>query len=109
MLGVGPHDTRVPARFHGGQRPTRHRHAPGPRRMTSFQDRVLDVLAELRPALRADGGDIALVSADEASGRVEVHLTGACRTCAASSLTMSMGVEARLKQRIPTVRSVISV
>jgi Fe-S cluster biogenesis protein NfuA len=77
--------------------------------MPSFEDRVRDVLDELRPALRADGGDIALVLADEASGRVEVHLTGACRTCAASSLTMSMGVEARLRERIPTVRSVINV
>lgn len=77
--------------------------------MSQFRAEVLAVLEELRPALRADGGDIALVSADEASGRVEVHLVGACRTCAASTLTMSLGVEARLKQRLPAVRTVVSV
>ncbi len=75
----------------------------------SFEDNVRAVLDELRPSLRADGGDIALVTADEASGRVEVHLKGACRTCAASMMTMSLGVEARLKQRIPAVREVVSV
>jgi Fe-S cluster biogenesis protein NfuA len=75
----------------------------------SFEDRVLAVLAELRPSLRADGGDIALVSADEVRGRVEVHLRGACSTCAASIYTLSLGVEARLKERIPAIREVVSV
>jgi Fe-S cluster biogenesis protein NfuA len=75
----------------------------------SFEERVRAVLEELRPMLRADGGDIAFVSADEAAGRVEVHLKGACRTCSASMMTMSLGVEARLKERIPAVREVVSV
>ena len=75
----------------------------------SFEERVRAVIEELRPMLRADGGDIAFVAADEAKGRVEVHLKGACRTCAASMMTMSMGVEARLKERIPSVREVVSV
>jgi Fe-S cluster biogenesis protein NfuA len=75
----------------------------------SFEQRVRAVLDELRPALRADGGDVVLVVADEASGRVEVHLTGACRSCAASLVTLSQLVEARLRQRIPTVRSVVGV
>ncbi len=75
----------------------------------SFEHRVRAVLDELRPTLRADGGDVVLVVADEASGRVEVHLTGACRSCAASLVTLSQLVEARLRQRIPTVRSVVGV
>ena len=75
----------------------------------SFEEQVRVVLEELRPSLRADGGDIALISANEATGRVEVHLKGACRTCAASIYTMSLGVEARLKERIPAVREVVSV
>jgi Fe-S cluster biogenesis protein NfuA len=75
----------------------------------SFDDRVRAVLAELRPALRADGGDVVLVKADEASGLVEVHLVGACRSCAASLHTLSQLVEARLRQRIPTVRRVVGV
>ena len=74
-----------------------------------FEDRVRAVLDELRPMLRADGGDIALVSTDEDRGRVEVHLKGACSSCAASIYTMSMGVETRLKERIPTIREVVNV
>lgn len=75
----------------------------------SFEDQVRGVLDELRPSLRADGGDVVLVAADEASGRVEVHLTGACRSCAASLMTLSLVIEARLLQRLPTVRSVVGV
>ena len=75
----------------------------------SFEEQVRAVLQDLRPMLRADGGDVVLVSADEASGRVEVHLTGACRSCAASLLTLSQGIEAQLLRRIPTVRCVVGV
>jgi len=74
-----------------------------------FAERVAAVLDELRPSLRADGGDIDLVSVDEASGRVEVRLTGACKHCPASVFTMAYGVEARLKQALPTVRDVVAV
>ncbi len=75
----------------------------------SFADRVAALLDELRPSLKADGGDIELVSADEAIGRVEVRLTGACEHCPASTFTMAYGVEARLKQALPTVRDVVAV
>ena len=75
----------------------------------SFTDRVLRILAEVRPMLRADGGDIELVRADESSGRVEVRLKGACSHCPALPDTLSLGVEARLKQAIPSIREVISV
>jgi len=97
-----PHDTRPAPLFQpapcGARRPD-----------VSFEERVRAVIDELRPMLRLDGGDIAFVAADESSGRVEVHLQGACRTCAASMMTLSLGVEARLKERIPTVRQVVNV
>jgi Fe-S cluster biogenesis protein NfuA len=77
--------------------------------MSDFEHRVRAVLESLRPMLHADGGDIELVLADEARGRVEVHLTGACSRCAASVITLSMGVEARLRESIPTIREVVRV
>ncbi|MHC5209980.1 MAG: NifU family protein [Planctomycetota bacterium] len=77
--------------------------------MTDFETRVRTVLESLRPMLRADGGDIDLVLADEERGRVEVHLTGACSHCAAAVITLSMGVEARLREAIPTIREVVRV
>ncbi len=77
--------------------------------MPSFEERVRAVLDDLRPMLAADGGDVDLVAADEARGRVEVHLKGACSRCASSLYTLSMGVEARLKQDVPGVREVVAV
>ena len=77
--------------------------------MPSFEELVRAVLDELRPMLHADGGDIDLVCTDEARGRVEVHLRGACSHCAASMITLTVGVETRLKQQIPAVREVVHV
>jgi len=74
-----------------------------------FETQVRRVLAELRPAIRADGGDVELVRADAALGRVEVRLTGACTHCMASVQTMALGIEARLKHSLPAVRQVIRV
>jgi Fe-S cluster biogenesis protein NfuA len=80
-----------------------------PHLMPSFEELVRAVLDDVRPMLHADGGDIDLVSVDEARGRVEVHLRGACSHCTASMITLTVGVETRLKQRIPAVREVIHV
>jgi Fe-S cluster biogenesis protein NfuA len=74
-----------------------------------FEAQVLAVLDQLRPMLRADGGDVELVAADAGRGRVELRLTGACTRCAASLQTMSLGIEARLKHSLPAVRQVVRV
>jgi Fe-S cluster biogenesis protein NfuA len=74
-----------------------------------FEERVAAILEEIRPSLRADGGNIDLVSVDEAAGRVEVRLTGACKHCPASTFTMAYAVEARLKQALPNIREVVAL
>ena len=76
---------------------------------SAFLARVQSVLEDVRPTLQADGGDIELVGVDEASGRVEVRLKGACSHCASALYTLALGVEARLKQAIPAVREVVSI
>jgi Fe-S cluster biogenesis protein NfuA len=68
---------------------------------------ALDDLVELmRPAVQADGGDIALVEVDYDSGVVEVQLQGACGSCAISAVTLQGGVERLLKERLPWVTEV---
>lgn len=62
---------------------------------------VLD--AEIRPGLRADGGDIEVVGIDE-DRIVQVRLTGACQGCPSSTMTMTFGIEAALEARIPEIR-----
>ena len=75
----------------------------------SMKHRVQGVIDQLRPLLQADGGDIELVSVDEAKGQVSVRLQGACRGCPSAALTLKMGVERHMKQRVPEVKEVVAV
>ena len=76
---------------------------------TSAAERLaqLNGLIELmRPAVQADGGDLALLSADVVTGVVEVQLQGACSSCAVSASTLQGGVERILHDRLPWVTEV---
>ena len=67
----------------------------------------LNSLIELmRPAVQADGGDLALLFADVATGVVEVQLQGACSSCAVSASTLQGGVDRILHDRLPWVTEV---
>jgi Fe-S cluster biogenesis protein NfuA len=66
------------------------------------------VIAKIRPAVQADGGDIAFHGIDE-HGVVTVELSGACVSCPASTMTLKAGVERILKDRVPGVTSVINL
>lgn len=74
--------------------------------MASVEE-VAKVLDEIRPSLQADGGDVELVGIDD--DVVKVRLTGHCAGCAYSTMTLKMGIERLLKQRIPSVKGVQQV
>jgi len=65
------------------------------------------IIELMRPAVQADGGDLALISADVVSGVVEVQLQGACSSCAVSSSTLQGGVERILHDRLDWVTEVL--
>lgn len=67
---------------------------------------VAAVLELIRPSLIADGGDVKLVDVTD-DGVVKVELTGACRGCPLSELTLANGIERILKERVPGVVSVV--
>ncbi|AEJ62548.1 NifU family protein [Spirochaeta thermophila] len=69
---------------------------------------VEKVINEIRPALKADGGDIQLLEVTE-QGVVKVRLTGACHGCPMSQITLKQGVEAYLKRKLPEISSVEAV
>lgn len=71
--------------------------------------RIEDVLDQIRPAIRADGGDVELVGFDETAGRVDVRMVGACYACPMSMATLRAGIEQRLRLSVPAVRSVAAV
>ncbi len=62
---------------------------------------------DIQPYVAADGGEIAF--AGYRDGVVEVFLRGACAGCPSSTITLKMGIEARLKEEIPAVTSVVAL
>ena len=73
-----------------------------------MRDRVEEALNRMRPTLQKDGGDVVLIDVT-AEGIVKVQLTGACRDCQMSDVTLKMGIEKFLKNEVPEVREVVSV
>ena len=73
-----------------------------------LKNRVQTVLNEVRPMLQADGGDVELVEVAE-GGIVKVRLQGHCAGCPGAQMTLSMGIERKLKEEIPEVTSVQAV
>ena len=71
--------------------------------------RVEAVIQRIRPLLQADGGDIELVKFDESTGVVSVRLRGACSGCPGAAMTLKMGVERHMKERVPEVKEVVAV
>ena len=73
----------------------------------SVQKRVQAALAEIRPQIQADGGDIDLVAIE--GNVVKVRLRGACAGCPMSALTLKAGVERIIKSQVPEIQSVEAV
>jgi len=73
------------------------------------QDKILEVLDSIRPAIQADGGDVELLAYREEVGVVEVRLMGACESCPISLMTLKEGIERRLKRSVPGVVEVTAV
>ena len=73
-----------------------------------MRQKVEGVLGSIRPSLQGDGGDVELVDVTP-NGVVKVKLTGACRGCPMSQMTLKMGIERALKREVPEVVEVVSV
>lgn len=73
-----------------------------------LNEKVLNVLDQVRPYLQQDGGDLKLIEITD-DNVVNVELTGACSTCAFSTMTLKNGVEATLKKILPEIKEVVAV
>jgi Fe-S cluster biogenesis protein NfuA len=73
-----------------------------------MKEEVQKAIDLIRPSLQADGGDVELVDVS-AEGIVKVKLTGACRGCPMSQMTLKMGIEKVIKKQIPDIKEVIAV
>lgn len=62
---------------------------------------IINILEEyVKPAVAADGGNIAFESFDEATKTVKVILQGACSGCPSSTFTLKSGIENMLKSML---------
>jgi len=73
-----------------------------------MREKVIKVLDKVRPALQADGGDVELVDITD-GGIVQVRLTGACKGCPMSQITLKNGIERLVLKEVPEVKAVEAV
>lgn len=74
----------------------------------TIEQQIENVLAQVQPALRLDGGGIELLKFVPETGTVHVRLQGACAGCPMSLITLKMGVEAALQDAIPEIKAVVA-
>ena len=67
--------------------------------------KVKNVLLQIEPYLKADGGGVEFVRMDD-DMTVWVNLTGHCANCPHSSQTLKNGIEKTMKSVIPEIKSV---
>ncbi len=73
-----------------------------PTNLDDVSKQIIDLLDQhVKPAVAADGGNIAFQSYDVATQTVNVILQGACSGCPSSTMTLKNGIENMLKQLIP--------
>jgi Fe-S cluster biogenesis protein NfuA len=73
-----------------------------------LEQKVKNVIEQVRPYLQADGGDIRYIELTD-EFIVKVELQGACGSCPYSTMTLKNGVEEAVKKAVPEVVSVESV
>ncbi|MCH2229013.1 MAG: NifU family protein [Crocinitomicaceae bacterium] len=75
---------------------------------SAIEVKVLESLAQLRPFLHEDGGDMELVEIQD-DATVVVRLMGACKDCSMSMMTLKAGLEEAVKKVAPEVKAVIAI
>jgi Fe-S cluster biogenesis protein NfuA len=70
-------------------------------------EQVEAALDEIRPALEMDGGTVELLEITP-DNVVRLSLVGACESCPMSALTLKLGIERLLKQRVPAIREILT-
>jgi len=72
-----------------------------------MREEVEKLLEEVRPFIQADGGDVELAGIE--GGVVKLRLLGACHGCPSAVMTLHMGIERLLVERVPGVERVEAV
>jgi len=74
----------------------------------TFDEKVKEVIETVRSALQSHGGDVELVGTED-DDTVKIRLQGACHGCPGAMMTLKMGIEKILKEKVPEVKKVVAV
>ncbi|MBP3461840.1 MAG: NifU family protein [Bacilli bacterium] len=75
--------------------------------MKEIENKIIDIIDNLRPFLINDGGNIEFVKYE--NGIVYIKMMGACSNCEMLDLTLKDGIETAIMEEIPEVKEVINV
>lgn len=75
--------------------------------MEMEEKKIKEVIETLRPFLVSDGGDIEFVKYE--NDIVYINMLGACANCHMLDLTLKEGIEAAIKEEVPSVKEVINI
>jgi len=68
-------------------------------------DKACDALDEIRPFLKADGGDLEVVELTD-DLVLKIEFKGACSSCSMNNMTFKNGVEDAIKRLVPEIKGV---
>lgn len=75
--------------------------------MKEIENKIIDIIDNLRPFLINDGGNIEFVKYE--NDIVYIQMMGACSNCDMLDLTLKDGIEYAIKEEIPSVKEVINI
>ena len=69
-----------------------------------MEEKVIEVINDLRPFLMNDGGNIEYVKIED--DILYITLQGACADCALQDFTLKDGIEKIIKEKVPEIKEV---
>ncbi len=69
-----------------------------------MEEKVKEVIDDLRPFLMNDGGNVELIKIED--NIVYIAFQGACAGCALRDMTLTEGIEKTIKEKVPEIKEV---
>ena len=75
--------------------------------INKIEEKIKDMIEQIRPYLNMDGGDIEYVKYED--NYVYIKLTGACTNCLMQDNTINDGLLLMFQEEIPEIKGIINV
>lgn len=76
--------------------------------MDDMYRKVEEALNTIRPYLEADGGNVEVLEITD-ENVLKLELTGACKTCSMSHMTLKAGIEETIRKAVPEIKEILSI